>query len=84
MLGLEDALRSIESDRYDALVHLSYKDGRTLATIPWHRAVAAVHRGELLEILKRALGDLSIVHCSSECVGFEQDRRGHGPLRRRK
>jgi 2-polyprenyl-6-methoxyphenol hydroxylase-like FAD-dependent oxidoreductase len=76
MLGLEDALRSIESDRYDALVHLSYKDGRTLAAIPWHRAVAAVHRGELLEILKRALGDRSVVRCSSECVGFEQDADG--------
>jgi 2-polyprenyl-6-methoxyphenol hydroxylase-like FAD-dependent oxidoreductase len=77
MLGLEDALRSIESDRYDVLRHASYKDGRTLAMIPWHRAVAAVHRGELLEILKRALGgDLSAVRCASECVGFEQDSDG--------
>ena len=59
MLGLEEPLRSIESERYEALRHVSYKNGRTLAMIPWHRAVAAVHRGELLEMLKEALADQS-------------------------
>lgn len=76
MLGLEEALSSIESERYQALQHASYKNGRTLAMIPWHRAVAAVHRGDLLEMLKGALRDPSVVHCSSECVGFEQDADG--------
>jgi 2-polyprenyl-6-methoxyphenol hydroxylase-like FAD-dependent oxidoreductase len=76
MLGLEDPLRSIESERYEALRHVSYKNGRTLAMIPWHRAVAAVHRGELLELLKQALPDQSVVRCASECVGFEQDADG--------
>ena len=76
MVGLEEPLRSIEGERYEALRHVSYKNGRTLAMIPWHRAVAAVHRGELLEILKGALADESVVHCASECVGFEQDPGG--------
>jgi 2-polyprenyl-6-methoxyphenol hydroxylase-like FAD-dependent oxidoreductase len=76
MLGLDEAMRSIEGERYEALRHVSYKDGRTLAMIPWHRAVAAVHRGDLLEILKKALPDESIIHCGSECVGFEQDPAG--------
>ncbi len=76
MVGLEEPLRSIEGERYEALRHVSYKDARTLAMIPWHRAVAAVHRGELLEILKGALADESVVHCASECVGFEQDPGG--------
>jgi 2-polyprenyl-6-methoxyphenol hydroxylase-like FAD-dependent oxidoreductase len=76
MLGLDEAMRSIEGERYEALRHVSYKNGRTLAMIPWHRAVAAVHRGDLLEILKNALPDQGIVHCASECVGFEQDPGG--------
>ncbi len=76
MIGLEEPLSAIESERYEALRHVSYKNGRTLAMIPWHRAVAAVHRGELLEMLKGALPDQSIVRCSSECVGFEQDPGG--------
>jgi 2-polyprenyl-6-methoxyphenol hydroxylase-like FAD-dependent oxidoreductase len=76
MLGLEEPLRSIEGERYEALRHVSYKNGRTLAMIPWHRAVAAVHRGDLLEVLKEALPDQSIVRCASECVGFEQDPGG--------
>ena len=35
-----------------------------------------VHRGELLEALQRALGDMSLVRCDSQCVGFEQDADG--------
>ena len=79
MIGLEEPLSSIESERYEALRHVSYKNGRTLAMIPWHRAVAAVHRGELLEMLKGALTDQSSVRCASECVGFEQDQAASPP-----
>lgn len=76
MLGLEEEMRAIEGERYEALRHVSSKDGRTLAQIPWHREVAAVHRGDLLEMLKSALGDETVVHLASKCVGFEQDGSG--------
>lgn len=75
MLGLKEQMSAIEGERYEALHHLSYRDGRTLARIPWHREVAAVHRGDLLEMLKRALGEESVV-LASECVDFEQDSDG--------
>ena len=32
-----------------------------------------MHRGELLDLLARTVGDMSIVHCGMECVGFRQD-----------
>jgi 2-polyprenyl-6-methoxyphenol hydroxylase-like FAD-dependent oxidoreductase len=73
MLGLREELRGISGPGFQALRLLSWRDGRTLAAIPWHGQVVAVHRGELLEILARAVGDLSIVHCGMECVGFRQD-----------
>ncbi len=76
MLGLGDELRGISGPGFEALRLLSWRDGRTLAEIPWHRGVVAVHRGELLEILTRAVGDLSVVHCGMECVGFRQDAAG--------
>jgi 2-polyprenyl-6-methoxyphenol hydroxylase-like FAD-dependent oxidoreductase len=76
MLGLRDQLRGISGPGFEALRLLSWRDGRTLAAVPWHREVVAVHRGELLEMLARAVGDLSIVHCGMECVGFRQDGAG--------
>src|ERR1700689_2518968 len=51
MLGLRDALREISGPGFEALRLVSWRDGRTLAEVPWHREVVAVHRGELLELL---------------------------------
>jgi len=76
MLGLRDALREISGPGFQALRLLSWRDGRTLAEIPWHREVVAVHRGELLELLARAVGDAGVVHCGMECTGFRQDADG--------
>jgi 2-polyprenyl-6-methoxyphenol hydroxylase-like FAD-dependent oxidoreductase len=76
MLGLRDQLRGISGPGFEALRLLSWRDGRTLAAVPWHREVVAVHRGELLEMLARAVGDLGIVHCDMDCVGFRQDATG--------
>ena len=76
MLGLRDELRRISGPGFGALRLLSWRDGHTLAAVPWHGEVVAVHRGELLEILARAIGDLGIVHCAMECVGFRQDPAG--------
>ncbi|HWX45927.1 MAG TPA: FAD-dependent monooxygenase [Solirubrobacteraceae bacterium] len=76
MLGLSDELREISGPGFEALRMLSWRDGRTLAAVPWHGEVVAVHRGELLEMLARAVGDLSIVHCGVQCVGFRQDASG--------
>lgn len=76
MLGLKEKMSEIEGERYAALRHVSCRDGRTLALIPWHREVAAVHRGDLLEMLAGALGDDGVVRCASECIGFEQDGTG--------
>jgi 2-polyprenyl-6-methoxyphenol hydroxylase-like FAD-dependent oxidoreductase len=73
MVGLREALREISGDGFEALRLVSWRNGRKLAEIPWHREVVAVHRGELLELLVRAVGDLSIVHCDMECVGFRED-----------
>ncbi len=73
MLGLHDELRGISGPGFQALRLLSWRDGRTLAAVPWHGEVVAVHRGELLEILARAVGEEGIVHCGMECVGFRQD-----------
>ncbi len=76
MLGLGDALRGISGPGLQALRLVSWKDGRKLAEIAWHGEVVTVHRGELLGILARGLGDLGIVHCGMECVGFRQDPAG--------
>src|ERR1700691_3883215 len=76
LLGQRDALRGISGPGFQALRLLSWRDGRTLAAVPWHGEVVAVHRGELLELLARAVGDLGIVHCGMECVGFRQDGAG--------
>ena len=73
MLGLRDELRKISGPGFEALRLLSWRDGHTMAAVPWHGEVVAVHRGELLEMLARAVGDLSIVHCGMECTGFRQD-----------
>jgi len=80
MLGLREALRGISGPGFEALRLVSWRDGRTLAEVPWHREVVAVHRGELLELLARAVGDQGIVHCGMECVGFRQDSTGVSAL----
>jgi 2-polyprenyl-6-methoxyphenol hydroxylase-like FAD-dependent oxidoreductase len=76
MLGLSDALQEIAGQPFEALLLKSHKHGRTMATIPRRGEAFVVHRGELLEVLKRELGDLGVIRCSSECVGFEQDGDG--------
>jgi len=76
MLGLTDAIREIGGQGFEELRLKSYRKGRTMATIPRRGEAFVVHRGELLEVLKRELGDMSVVRCSSECVGFEQDADG--------
>jgi 2-polyprenyl-6-methoxyphenol hydroxylase-like FAD-dependent oxidoreductase len=76
MLGLSEALREIAGQPFEALRLMSRKNGRTMATIPRRGEAFVVHRGALLEVLKRELPDQSIIRCNSKCVGFEQDGRG--------
>jgi 2-polyprenyl-6-methoxyphenol hydroxylase-like FAD-dependent oxidoreductase len=76
MLGLSEALREVAGQPFEALRLISHKSGRTMAAIPRRGEAFIVHRGELLEVLKRELGDQSIIRCNSECVGFEQDGGG--------
>ncbi len=73
MLGLRDELRKISGPGFEELQLLSWRDGHTMAAVPWHGEVVAVHRGELLEILARAVDEEGIVHCGMECTGFRQD-----------
>lgn len=73
LLGLRDSLRAMSGPGFEALRLMSWRDGHKMAEIPWHREVVTVHRGELLDMLIQAVGDLSIVHCNMECVGFRQD-----------
>jgi 2-polyprenyl-6-methoxyphenol hydroxylase-like FAD-dependent oxidoreductase len=75
MLGLSAALREVAGQPFEALRLISYKNGRTMATIPRRGEAFIVHRGELLEVLKREVGD-GVVRVNSECVGFEQDAGG--------
>ena len=76
MLGLGESLRDVAGQPFEALLLKSYKAGRPMASIPRRGEAFVVHHGELLEVLKRALGDLSLIRCNSECVGFEQDGNG--------
>jgi 2-polyprenyl-6-methoxyphenol hydroxylase-like FAD-dependent oxidoreductase len=76
MLGLTDAIRAIGGQGFEELKLKTYKRGRTMATIPRRGEAFVVHRGELLEALQRALGDMALVRCDSQCVGFEQDADG--------
>ena len=76
MLGLRDEMRGISGEGFEALRLVSWRNGRTLAEVPWHREVVAVHRGELLDVLARAVGDPDVVRCGMECVGFRQDASG--------
>lgn len=76
MLGLREALREVAGQPFEALRLISYKNGKTMATIPRRGEAFIVHRGELLEVLQREVGDQSIIRCNSECVGFEQDAGG--------
>jgi 2-polyprenyl-6-methoxyphenol hydroxylase-like FAD-dependent oxidoreductase len=76
MLGLTDAIREIGGQGFEELRLKTYKGGRTMAAIPRRGEAFVVHRGELLEVLKRELGDMSVVRCDSQCVGFEQDADG--------
>jgi 2-polyprenyl-6-methoxyphenol hydroxylase-like FAD-dependent oxidoreductase len=76
MLGLGDSLRDIAGQPFESLLLKSYKTGRTMATIPRRGEAFVVHRGELLEVLKRELSDSGVIRCNSQCVGFEQDSGG--------
>ncbi len=76
MLGLTDAIREIGGQGFEELRLKSRRKGRTMAAIPRRGEAFVVHRGELLEVLKRELGDMSVVRCDSQCVGFEQDAEG--------
>lgn len=80
MLGLREELRKISGPGFEALRLLSWRDGHSMAEIPWHGEVVTVHRGELLQMLARAVGDLGIVHCGMECIGFRQDPAGVSAL----
>src|SRR5271169_4414615 len=53
MLGLTDAIREIGGQGFEELRLKSYRKGRTMATIPRRGEAFVVHRGELLEVLKR-------------------------------
>jgi 2-polyprenyl-6-methoxyphenol hydroxylase-like FAD-dependent oxidoreductase len=76
MLGLREPLQQIAGTPFQALLLKSHKRGRTMATIPRRGEAFVVHRGELLEVLKRELGDESLIRCDAECVGFDQDEQG--------
>lgn len=80
LLGLREELRRISGPGFRALRLLSWRDGHEMAAVPWHGEVVAVHRGELLELLARAVGDLGVVHCGMECTGFRQDASGVSAL----
>jgi 2-polyprenyl-6-methoxyphenol hydroxylase-like FAD-dependent oxidoreductase len=75
LLDLGGDVREIGGTPFEVQLLLT-RTGRTMATIPRRGEAFVVHRGELLEVFKRALGDEVGVHCGSECVGFEQDERG--------
>jgi 2-polyprenyl-6-methoxyphenol hydroxylase-like FAD-dependent oxidoreductase len=75
MLGLSDAVEAIGGTPFQAQLLVSRR-GRTMATIPRRGEAFVVHRGELMEVFKRELGDASIVHTNRECVGYEQDGTG--------
>ncbi|HLM86055.1 MAG TPA: FAD-dependent monooxygenase [Solirubrobacteraceae bacterium] len=76
LLGLSAAAREIGGQGFQELRLKSYKRGRTMASIPRRGEAFVVHRGELVEMLKRELGDLGVIRCNSQCVGFEQDGDG--------
>jgi 2-polyprenyl-6-methoxyphenol hydroxylase-like FAD-dependent oxidoreductase len=76
MLGLREPLREIAGTPFEALLLKTSRNGRTMATIPRRGEAFVVNRGELLDVLKRELGELGLVRCSSECVGYEQDGDG--------
>ncbi len=75
MLGIGEAVRAIGGDPIEEHRMVSHS-GRVMARIPRRGEAFVVHRGELLEVFKRELGDASIVHTSSECVGYTQDADG--------
>jgi 2-polyprenyl-6-methoxyphenol hydroxylase-like FAD-dependent oxidoreductase len=75
MIGLGDALREIASDPIQEIKVVSHT-GRQLAVWPQFGASHAVHRGELLDMLHRGVGDDSVIQTSSDCVGFEQNGDG--------
>lgn len=74
-LGLSDALKDIASVPGKQLRIFSHT-GRPLATWPQFGATIAVHRAELLDMLRAAVGDESVFHCSRECIDVREDEDG--------
>ncbi len=54
-LGLSEALQEVAGQPFEALLLKSHGKGRTMARIPRRGEAFVVHRGELLEVLKREL-----------------------------
>jgi 2-polyprenyl-6-methoxyphenol hydroxylase-like FAD-dependent oxidoreductase len=75
-LGLSEALQEVAGQPFEALLLKSHGKGRTMARIPRRGEAFVVHRGELLEVLKRELDAPELIRCGSECVGVEQDGTG--------
>jgi 2-polyprenyl-6-methoxyphenol hydroxylase-like FAD-dependent oxidoreductase len=81
MLGLAEAVRC-ESRASGGAEVRSWRGERLLDAIPrkllesqFGEPAAAIHRAELLAVLRQAAGD-EVVHLGARCVGFRQDRRG--------
>jgi 2-polyprenyl-6-methoxyphenol hydroxylase-like FAD-dependent oxidoreductase len=75
-LGLTEAIHAVAGQPFEELRLISHRNGRTMARIPRRGEAFIVHRGDLIEVLKQGLRDQGVIHCSSECVGFEQDESG--------
>lgn len=75
MIGLGDPLRDVASDPIQEIRVMTHT-GRHLATWPQFGASYVVHRGQLLDMLRRGVGDDSVIHTGADCIGFEQ--RGEG------
>jgi 2-polyprenyl-6-methoxyphenol hydroxylase-like FAD-dependent oxidoreductase len=74
-IGLSDELRTIASVPGRHLRVVS-NTGKALATWPQFDATVAVHRGDLLDMLKAGVGDESVFNCGRRCVDVRQDATG--------
>jgi len=76
MLGLSDAVAKIGGTPFEEQLIRSARGGRILARIPRRGEAFIVNRGELLATLLEEMPDPSVITCSSEFVGFDQDAEG--------